>query len=140
MSAKHIPAALVRRVRRRVGQRCEYCQLPQNFQEAVFHVDHIWPRYAGGLTHLDNLALACVTCSLRKGSRTQALDPQGKRKVRLFNPRIDRWLEHFAWTSLWRIRGKTARGRATVRALGMNRPAIVVLRQTLAIHGLWPEA
>ena len=62
----HIPAALVRDVIARASDLCEYCQLPQETQEATFHVDHILPRVQDGPTVPENLALACVTCSLKK--------------------------------------------------------------------------
>jgi 5-methylcytosine-specific restriction endonuclease McrA len=61
-----IPAWLRRQVVFRAGGRCEYCGLAQEGQEATFHVDHIVPRAAGGPTEADNLALACVSCSLRR--------------------------------------------------------------------------
>ncbi|MDZ4342267.1 MAG: HNH endonuclease signature motif containing protein [Candidatus Binatia bacterium] len=61
-----IPARLRRLVVLRVGNRCEYCRLAQKGQEATFHVDHILPKAAGGRTTAANLALACVSCSLRK--------------------------------------------------------------------------
>jgi hypothetical protein len=53
MISRHIPLRLVRQVRRRAGERCEYCQLPQFSQEATFHVDHVRPRSAGGKTVFD---------------------------------------------------------------------------------------
>ncbi|HVX85553.1 MAG TPA: HNH endonuclease signature motif containing protein [Phycisphaerae bacterium] len=54
----------------RAGGRCEYCGLaPQIGQEAVFHIDHVVPRAAGGETTLGNLALACVSCSLHKAAK-----------------------------------------------------------------------
>ena len=62
--SERLPAALIKFVRRRARHVCEYCHLPQRSQEAVFHVDHIQPRVAGGPTRAENLALACVTCSL----------------------------------------------------------------------------
>ena len=65
----YIPAHLVRQVRERAGDACEYCRVPQASQEATFHVDHIVPRLLGGATTADNLALACVSCSLRKSAR-----------------------------------------------------------------------
>jgi 5-methylcytosine-specific restriction endonuclease McrA len=61
-----IPAWLRRQVVFRAGGRCEYCGLAQEGQEATFHVDHIVPRAAGGPTEADNLALACVSCLLRR--------------------------------------------------------------------------
>lgn len=134
----HIPADLARRVRLRAGNVCEYCRLPQSSQEATFHVDHIRPRDAGGETRLDNLALACVTCSLRKSARTRARDPRTRRLVPLFHPRRDLWAEHFHWNNRWRAGGTTAIGRATIAALGMNRPAVIVIRQMLATLGRFP--
>ena len=56
------------------GNICEYCHLPQLLQEAAFHIDHISPRSGKGPSHADNLALACVTCSLKKAARTRARD------------------------------------------------------------------
>ncbi len=134
----HIPAALLREVRNRAGAVCEYCRLPQQSQEATFHVDHIQPQTAGGATNLDNLALACVTCSLRKAARTRIRDPNTGRSVRLFHPRRDSWDDHFGFTRQWRLRGRTATGRATIAALGMNRAAVVAIRQELATIGKFP--
>lgn len=128
----HISARLVKKVRQRARNNCEYCRLPQEWQEATFHVDHVQPRSANGPTSLENLALACVSCSLRKAARGRTRDPQSRRMVRLFNPRSDNWSRHFAFTATWRIRGRTATGRATIAALHMNRTAIVAIRKELA--------
>jgi len=59
---------------RRAGNRCEYCQLSQAGQEAAFHIDHIHPVSDGGVTELGNLALACVSCSLRKAAKRHGFD------------------------------------------------------------------
>lgn len=74
--SRHIPSRLAREVRERAGDVCEYCRLPQNSQEATFHIDHVIPLSRGGETTLDNLALACVSCSLRKGARYRGRDLQ----------------------------------------------------------------
>lgn len=79
----------------RAGNRCEYCQLAQVGQEATFHVDHVVPRSAGGPTVLDNLALACVSCSLRKWANQTAIDPETGKGAPLFNPRTQAWSDHF---------------------------------------------
>lgn len=138
MNSAYVPANLVRLVRHRAGGACEYCRLPQSSQEAAFHIDHIQPRSAGGPTRADNLALACVTCSLRKGSREVARDPVTGDLVPIFHPRNDKWSDHFAWSESWRAEGKTQRGRATIAALGMNRAAIVAIRRLLAGLGKFP--
>src|SRR5580700_9388735 len=95
-----IPAHLRRQVIHRAQNRCEYCGLSQNNQEAVFHIDHAIPLSAGGETVLDNLALACVSCSLRKGARQSALDPQTTKRAFIFNPRRDSWRLHFRWNGV----------------------------------------
>lgn len=133
--SQHIPAALSNLVRERANGLCEYCRLPQSSQEATFHIDHVQPYTADGPTIAENLAVACVTCSLRKAARTKARDPRTGRLVALFHPRRDRWSEHFRWTRVWRMVGRTPTGRATAAALAMNRPAVVAIRQTLAKLG-----
>ncbi|HEY9612077.1 HNH endonuclease signature motif containing protein, partial [Allocoleopsis sp.] len=88
-----IPASLRRLVIQRAGERCEYCRLSQAGQEAAFHIDHIIPIVAGGATTADNLALACVSCSLRKAARQMVEDPQTGEMVLIFNPRQQVWKE-----------------------------------------------
>lgn len=131
MSSSYIPANVAKLVRQRASNRCEYCLLRQSSQEATFHTDHIRPRADGGQTRPDNLALACVTCSLRKAARVTVRDPKTGRLVVFFNPRTDSWSEHFTWTPTWRVNGLTPIGRATARVMGMNRKAIIAIRQQL---------
>lgn len=122
-----IPSNLRRIVLERSGNRCEYCHLSQVGQEATFHIDHITPVSAGGETISDNLALACVSCSLRKGARQAAVDSVTQLEVSLFNPRRDSWSEHFRWEGA-RLESLTAIGRCTINALSMNRPLILDIR------------
>ncbi|KAF0178122.1 MAG: restriction endonuclease [Limisphaerales bacterium] len=123
-----IPASLRRQVVDRAGGRCEYCGLSQAGQEARFHVDHVTPVAASGSTALENLALARVSCSLRKGAREETVDPATGKLVRLFHPRRDAWLVHFAWDGL-HVTGLTPVGRATIAALRMNRPLALAIRE-----------
>ncbi len=132
-----IPATLRRLVIQRAESRCEYCQLSQEGQEATFHIDHVIPRAAGGETITENLALACVSYSLRKGARRVAIEPQSGNIVALYNPRCDAWDEHFQWEGVFLV-GRTATGRATVAALGMNRALILAIRQEQAALGRHP--
>ena len=133
--SEHIAAALMKLVRQRARQVCEYCHLPQRSQEAAFHVDHIQPRSSQGPTSAENLALACVTCSLREAARTHGRDPVSRELVPLFHPRQDRWADHFRWSGTCRLIGRTPTGRATIAALGMNRPAVVAIRKALVKLG-----
>lgn len=109
-------------------------KLSQAGQEATFHIDHVIPRAHGGQTELDNLALACVSC-LRKGARHEVPDPETGKLVRLFNPRRNRWEEHFRWTQAVILVGLTEIGRATVEALALNRPLILAIRRAEMAFG-----
>ena len=133
--SEYIPVTLARLVRQRAVGRCEYCHLPQACQEAAFHLDHIQPLASGGKTVAENLALACVTCSLSKAARTVGRDPVTGESVRLFHPRQDRWDDHFQWSTNWKLIGLTVAGRATIRALRINRQEVVRIRRLLAILG-----
>jgi hypothetical protein len=123
-----VSASLRRQVIARAGNRCEYCGLAQAGQEALFHVDHIVPVVAGGPTESRNLALACVSCSLRKGGRDAAVDPESGVAVGIFHPRLDLWQEHFRWDAL-RVVGITSKGRATVSLLKLNRELALAIRE-----------
>ena len=115
-----VPAGLRREVTRRAGNQCEYCRLAQAGQEAAFHVDHVHPVAERGGTVLGNLALACVSCSLRKGARRFARDPLTGKEVRLFHPRDQSWQDHFVWQGT-RVQGLTATG-ARHHQLAENEP------------------
>lgn len=129
--------ALCRMVTERAGNRCEYCGLAQIGQEAKFHVDHVIPLAVDGPTVAEHLALACVSCSLRKGARQMAADPETGQDVPLFHPRHDRWNDHFSWDDL-QLRGRTPTGRATVEALKMNRSFILGIRYEEQCRGRHP--
>lgn len=136
MTMKHIPAELRQLVIQRAARRCEYCGLSQEGQEATFHIDHVIPQSAGGKTVAENLALACVSCSLRKAARQTAIDLQSGKEAALYNPRLDTWNEHFRWDGVYLV-GLTTTGRATVEALNMNRALILAIREeevTLSRH------
>lgn len=118
-------------VEARADGRCEYCRRYQDLiGETFFEVEHIIPRARGGPTDPNNLAFACRRCNLLKGDATQALDPRTGRRVPLFNPRHDRWSDHFRRSrDKLRIYGRTATGRATVERLRLNSPAEQHARQ-----------
>ena len=133
----NVPASMRREVINRASNRCEYCGLAQVGQEAVFHVDHICPVMEGGATNLENLALACVSCSLRKGARQAGSDPLSGKVVRYYHPRCQRWQEHFRWKGC-RVQGLTATGRATVDGLKMNRALVQAIRAEEKLLGRHP--
>lgn len=107
-------------VRRRAGERCEYCLLAEWADEWPFHVDHIVARVHGGDDELKNLCWSCTQCNLHKATNFASIDPETGERVDLFNPRIGRWRDHFSIGGSGEITGLTASGRATVRSLDMN--------------------
>jgi len=54
-----------------------------------------------------------------KGTLASGYDPVTDDMVRLFNPRVDEWDEHFDWDGPLLV-GKTAIGRTTVDVLNIN--------------------
>jgi HNH endonuclease len=134
-----IPTALRRLVIQRAGDRCEYCGLSQVGQAATFHIDHVIPVAAKGETVPENLALACVSCSLFKGARQLLEDPDTGEMVSIFNPRQQIWQEHFRWDDV-RVVGLTAIGRATIVALNLNRSIILAIRAEEEFFGRHPPS
>jgi hypothetical protein len=124
---RYISSSLRQLVVERAGNRCEYCGLSQAGQAATFHIDHVISLAEGGQTTEDNLALACVSCSLRKAARLTAIDPETGKEVAIYNPRQQTWSEHFQWEGVHLI-GITSIGWATVSALKMNRPIVLAIR------------
>jgi hypothetical protein len=109
----------------------------QALQGATFHVEHVRPRSRGGDSTLPNLALACPGCNLRKSDRVEVPDPETGSLVPLFNPRNDRWGEHFRWED-YHIVALTQRGRATLAAFELNHPRRVQIRRAEALFALFP--
>jgi len=124
-------------VRQRAGDRCEYCHLPEEFSELRFHIEHITPRRHGGTETAENLALACPDCNFAKGPNLAAIEPSSHKMVRLFNPRRDRWGQHFHSRDA-HIVGKSAVGRATIALLKMNDVQRLRIRSQLLELGICP--
>lgn len=102
-------------------------------------IEHIVPESLGGLTVEANLWIACKLCNDHKRERIEAPDPLTNVIAPLFNPRTQRWSEHFTWTPEGeRIIGLTPTGRATVVALKLNRSVLVDARQVWVAAGLHP--
>jgi len=98
--------------------RCEYCHAPELVFNFPFEVEHIIPLYRGGANAEFNLALACRSCNLRKGTRISGLDPESNREVRLFHPRQDLWDDHFQVDSdSGKLVAKTPIGRVAIAYL-----------------------
>lgn len=133
-----VSETLSRAVRSRARGRCQYCLMHESLQGATFHIEHVIPQSKGGDSTLENLALACPGCNLRKADRTTAADPLTDEQVALFHPLQQRWPEHFRFKG-YEIEGRTAVGRATVVMLDLNHFRRQRIRQVEETFGLYPS-
>lgn len=139
MTPTEIPRTLRGFVRARAKNRCEYCHTSEWLSGLPCEIDHIVPRAKGGRTAADNLCLACASCNGYKQASTHAMDPESGADVTLFNPRLQHWSDHFAWSEdSTTLIGLTPSGRATIDALRLNHPLIVVARSIWVGTGLHP--
>jgi hypothetical protein len=103
-----------------------------------FEIDHITPRRHNGSDDIDNLCLACTLCNGNKGYNIAALDPETGLATPSFNPRQQKWEEHFRINDDCTIAGLTAVGRTTSYVLKFNIEDRVNQRQYLLQLGLYP--
>lgn len=108
-------------VRERANYLCEYCHSPERLSANRFTIDHIIPKSLSGSDDIDNLALACRRCNERRYNFVAGFDPETQEIVPIFNPRQQKWAEHFVWTDAGVvIHGVTPIGRATCIRLDLN--------------------
>jgi hypothetical protein len=121
MARTYLPVEVERRVRAAARNRCGYCLSPQHLVMARLEIEHLLPRARGGTDDESNLWLSCPLCNRHKADRAAAADPQTHQLVPLFNPRTQRWCEHFCWSADGiRVIGLTPVGRATVAVLHLD--------------------
>jgi hypothetical protein len=121
----------------RAGHCCEYCRMPDEYEETILEIDHIRATSHGGKTQASNLFLACFSCNSFKGPNLSGVDRITKKVVPLFNPRRHKWSHHFQWDGS-RLVGRTPVGRATVATLRINLDHRVQFRQELIDEGFFP--
>ena len=137
MKYTRISAALRREVRERARERCEYCLLAESQAFFPHEPDHLIARKHDGETVSANLALACFDCNRFKGPNIASLDPVTGELVPLFNPRTQKWTEHFQLSG-GRIVPLTPVGRVTESMLRLNVPVRVEARERWNALGLYP--
>lgn len=125
-----------------------------------FHLDHIIPRSRwneyvedriAGLTplagrrgpdHWENYVWSCPFCNTRKGNRVTVRLRDST--VRLFDPRHDRWSDHFGFSQAHLfIVGRTPIGEASERVLGFNGAGLdgpLGVRHQFIVNDLYPPA
>lgn len=110
--------------------------MPVKYDPYRPHVDHIIAKQHGGLNRSSNLAFTCAHCNSHKGPNIASVDPKTRRVVQLFDPRLDRWKDHFVWNGPLLV-GRTAKARATIQLLKINLPRRVEVRASLMEEGVY---
>jgi len=137
--SSYIPESLRNRIAHTDRKRCCYCSTSEANSGIPMTHDHIVPISKGGKTTFENVCLACRSCNEFKGDSTETTDPLTGETVPLFNPRLQEWSDHFAWSlDGTTVEGLTAIGRATIVRLQMNNPVIVAARWRWTISGWHP--
>lgn len=141
MSTDYVRTELRRLVTARADSLCEYCLIHVDDTFFGCEVDHIISEKHGGTTSADNLAYACFVCNRNKGSDIASITPGTGELIRFFNPRTDRWQDHFRLASDGiTIESLTAIGEATSRILGFNDLERLLERQAMHQAGRFPTA
>jgi len=112
--ARWISVELRQTIADRATLLCEYCLIAEADTFYGCEVDHIISLKHGGSSEHDNLAYACAPCNRAKGSDVGSVSTSGE-FTRFFNPRADRWSEHFRLEGS-SIRPLTAIGEVTASA------------------------
>jgi hypothetical protein len=126
----YVVAELRRLVQSRANGICEYCLIHEADTWLGCEVDHIISEKHGGLTDSENLAYACAFCNRGKGTDIASLAPSTGQLSRFYNPRTDRWSDHFALNGNL-IEALTPIGEATARILRFNQPERLIEREAL---------
>ena len=135
--ARWISAELRQTIADRAKQLCEYCLIAEADTFYGCEVDHIISVKHGGSSEADNLAYACAPCNRAKGSDVGSIARTGE-FIRFFNPRTDRWAEHFRLDGAT-IQPLTLIGEVTTRIFGFNETARLHEREEMIRFGIYPS-
>jgi hypothetical protein len=103
-------------------------------------VDHIVSEKHNGPTHENNLAYSCLYCNLNKGTDLGSFIRGTQKLVRFFNPRSDRWSDHFELRRAdFEIIPLTKIGEVTVRIFAFNTRERKLERRALHLAGRFPS-
>lgn len=121
-------------VRKQVAVRarflCEYCKITEEQSFFAFQIDHVISIRHGGDSTIENLAWTCYPCNHAKGADIGTILLPEIEFVRLFNPRIDQWDDHFELEH-GLIHGKTHIALATIKLLKLNDVDRIIERQEI---------
>jgi hypothetical protein len=135
--SSHVSHELRGLVSARAEHLCEYCLIHEDDTFFGCEVDHVISVKHGGPTEAGNLAYACVFCNRQKGSDIGSILWRTGEFVRFFNPRTDRWAEHFALNGTV-IESLTPIGEVTARILDLNASDRILERQALIASNKYP--
>lgn len=123
----------------RANHLCEYCLVHEEDRFYGCQIDHIISEKHGGPTEPENLAYACPPCNRHKGSDIASIHWPTGRLLRLFNPRTDRWHEHFSLQGAF-IKPLTEIGEVTAQILMLNSSDRLLEREELNAVGRYPSS
>ena len=129
--SRYVSESLRAEVERRANGLCEYCRIA--IEDTYFggEIDHITSLKHRGQTVSENLALACQPCNRNKGSDLGSISENSKTLVRFYNPRTDKWLEHFRANVDGKIEPLTEIGEVTAFIFGFNETERIAERKGL---------
>jgi hypothetical protein len=136
--SRYVSAEVRRLVAERAERLCEYCLIGEDDTFFGCEVEHIISLKHGGSSDPDNLAYACVFCNRQKGSDIGSVSRQTGEFSRFYNPRTDRWLEHFGLVEDV-ITPLTIVGEVTARILQFNAGERVLERRVLRVARRYPS-
>ena len=135
----YVPAESRRIVAERANYLCEYCLVHEDDRGFGCQIDHIISEKHGGRTDVSNLAYACAPCNRAKGSNVGSIAEPTGLLTRLYNPRTDKWHQHFKLDGL-RIVGVSEIGEVTVKTLRLNHDDRLLEREILRAMNRYPSA
>jgi HNH endonuclease len=136
--SRYISKKLREKVAERADYLCEYCLI--SYEDAFYgcEVEHIISRKHGGSSKLENLAYSCAFCNRFKGTDLTSIDWQTGEFIRFFNPRKDKWNEHFKLKKD-KIEAISKIGETTERILQFNNKVRLIERQELIFRKRFPS-
>jgi len=138
MERPYINQELRRRVAARAEYVCEYCLMHEQDTAFGCAIDHVISLKHGGSSDANNLAYACVFCNRSKGSDIGSIIWQTREFTRFYNPRSDRWSEHFRLQDAT-LEPLSTVGEVTARILGFNHSDRLLERQLLINRNKYPH-
>lgn len=107
--------------------------MPARLATYSLQIDHIISEKQRGPTISENLALSCKPCNANKGASVVRYYYDSGEVVLLFNPRKDKWTDHFRMESSGRVIGLSKTGLATIDVLDLNAAPRIQFRKDFIV-------